>query len=203
MWQSRFYLSLYEKQDVPNHKQHTPLYLSDLGLVFFCLGADLAPAVNSLGRASADSPPLDCSPILCLSYSLRITSDREGGGWNVTGALIGVGSSCESVLLFLRREDVGFFLSTIKRKRYIFSPFKQWVFNLNISSNLNKGNHDVFGCVSVDWEVTSNTVHNHISNHLEVWSLMKHGLLFLMNITSLSQESISSFLKQTFFMTVL
>ena len=96
--------------------ERTPPYLSDLGLIFFCLAADLAVAVNSLGRASADSPPLDCSSILCLSYSRRTTSDREGGGWNVTGALIGVGSSFESVLLFLRRVDVEFFLSTIKRK---------------------------------------------------------------------------------------
>lgn len=108
-------------------KLRTPPYLSDLGLVFFCLGADLPGAVNSLGRVSADSPPLDCSSILCLSYSRRTTSDREGGGWNVTGALIGVGSCFESVLLFLRRVDVEFFLSKIKRKLVFifFRPFSQ------------------------------------------------------------------------------
>ena len=94
------------------------LYLSDFGLVFFGRGADLPDPVISLVRVSADRPPLDCSPILCLSYSLRTTSDREGGGWNVTGALIGAGSCFESLLLFLRRVDVEFFLSRIENKRF-------------------------------------------------------------------------------------
>ena len=100
-------------------KLRTPPYLSDLGLVFFCLGADLDAALDSLGRVSADIPPPDCSPILCLSYSRRTTSGREGGGWNVTGAFIGAGSSLESVLVFLR--PVEFFLSKFKRRRfYVF-----------------------------------------------------------------------------------
>ena len=107
-----------------NVKQDSPPYLSDLGLVFFCLGADLDAALESLGRVSADIPPPDCSPILCLSYSRRTTSGREGGGWNVTGAFIGAGSSLESVLVFLR--PVEFFLSKFKRRFYIFlSPFLQ------------------------------------------------------------------------------
>lgn len=92
-------------------------YLSDFGLVFFGLGADLPGPVVSLVRVSADRPLLDCSSILCLSYSLRTTSDREGGGWNVTGVLIGAGSCFESLLLFLRRVEVEFFLSTIEIKR--------------------------------------------------------------------------------------
>ena len=98
-------------------KLRTPSYLSDLGLVFFCLGADLDAVLDSLGRVSADIPPPDCSPILCLSYSRRTTSGRDGGGWNVTGAFIGAGSSLESVLVFLR--PVEFFLSNSKEGVFI------------------------------------------------------------------------------------
>ena len=120
------------KDDVLNQERElrTPPYLSDLGLVFFCLGADLAVAANSLGCASADSPPLDCSSILCLSYSRRTTSDREGGGWNVTGAFIGVGSSFESALLFLRPVDVEFFLSKFKRRRFHIFTISQYAFSV-------------------------------------------------------------------------
>ena len=91
------------------------LYLvSDFGLVFFCLCADLPGPTNSLFRVSADSPLLDCSSILCLSYSRLSTSDREGGGWNVTGALIGPGSCFSSCLLLLRRVEVESLVSAIK-----------------------------------------------------------------------------------------
>lgn len=100
------------------------LYLvSDFGLVFFCLGADLPGPTNSLFRVSADSPLLDCSSILCLSYSRLSTSDREGGGWNVTGALIGPGSCFSSCLLLLRRVEVEFLVSAIKIY-YIFDEFR-------------------------------------------------------------------------------
>lgn len=91
--------------------------VSDLGLVFFCLGADLPCPVSSLVRVSADTPLLDCSSILCLSYSRRKTSDREGGGWNVTGTLIGPGSCFASGLLLLRPLDVEFFLSIFEIKQ--------------------------------------------------------------------------------------
>lgn len=104
------------------------LYLvSDFGLVFFCLGADLPGPANSLFRVSADSPLLDCSSILCLSYSRLNTSDREGGGWNVTGALIGPGSCFSSCLLLLRRVEVEFLVSAIK----IYNIFDEFRVTIN------------------------------------------------------------------------
>ena len=98
------------------HLQVRP-YLSDLGLLFFCLGAFLPDPVSSLIRVSAVCPLLDCSSILCLSYSRRKTSDRDGGGWNVTGVFISPGSCFESVLLLLRRVDEAFFLPRLKIDR--------------------------------------------------------------------------------------
>ena len=89
-------------------------YLSDLGLLFFSLDAFLPDPVSSLLRISTLCPLLDCSSILCLSYSRRKTSDRDGGGWNVTGVFISPGSCFESVLLLLRRVDEAFFLPRLK-----------------------------------------------------------------------------------------
>jgi len=74
-------------------------------------------------RVSADSPLLDCSSILCLPYSRLSTSDREGGGWNVTGALIGPGSCFSSCLLLLRRVEIEFLISATKIY-YIFDEFR-------------------------------------------------------------------------------
>ena len=71
---------------------------------------------------SADTPLLDRSSVLCLSYSRRNTSDREGGGWNVTGVLIGPGSCFASDLLLLRWAVEEFFLSVIKIKSHINTP---------------------------------------------------------------------------------
>lgn len=90
-----------------------PYLVSDLGLDLFCLGADFPCPGSSLVRESTVTPPLDCSSTLCLSYSRRNTSDREGGGWNVTGKLTGTGSCFVSDLLPLRRAEVAFFLSVL------------------------------------------------------------------------------------------
>ena len=95
------------------HLQVRP-YLSDLGLLFFSLDAFLPDPVSSLLRISTVCPLLDCSSILCLSYSRRKTSDRDGGGWNVTGVFISPGSCFESVLLLLRRVDEAFFSPRLK-----------------------------------------------------------------------------------------